>query len=398
MLFLRLWNYVRGYVIIIVEGYFLEKFINICTHRQIFLWDLKRRKNSEMSMKVSIKGFRMLRPVAKKSGCRIRIESKRGLPFTFNKYRRRKAFAAGAACFAIILYILSSFVWAVEISGNEKIDANLVSEKLAELGVKPGVIKFGINTDKVVNDMMLGIEDLSWMSITVKGTKVKVHLAERRVPPLLVDKNEPCDIIAAKDGVISEMIVKDGQEAVKEGDTVKAGQLLISGRVKIRNEVEKVRLVRAIGSVKARTWYEQDCPVETELLEKERTGLYKDQLSLVLFNKRINLFHGEVKFDNYDKIELKKRLALGEDYVLPFEYVIDQYYENRYTKRELTQEEAGSLAADNALKILNGSIPEDAEKVKTSLSFVAGEGSELLARVTVECIEEIGITSKIGGN
>jgi len=34
MLIFRLWNYIRGYVIIFVEGYFLEKFVNICTRRQ----------------------------------------------------------------------------------------------------------------------------------------------------------------------------------------------------------------------------------------------------------------------------------------------------------------------------------------------------------------------------
>lgn len=43
-MFLRLWNYIKGYVIIFVEGYFLEKFVNICTRRQIFLWDIKKKK------------------------------------------------------------------------------------------------------------------------------------------------------------------------------------------------------------------------------------------------------------------------------------------------------------------------------------------------------------------
>ena len=67
MLLFRLWNYIRGYVIIVVEGYFLEKFVNICTRRQILLFDISRQKNSKMTLKVSIKGFRMLRPIAKKT-------------------------------------------------------------------------------------------------------------------------------------------------------------------------------------------------------------------------------------------------------------------------------------------------------------------------------------------
>jgi len=58
MLIFRLWNYIRGYVIIFVEGYFLEKFVNICTRRQILLWDIQRDRNSKMTLKVSIRALR----------------------------------------------------------------------------------------------------------------------------------------------------------------------------------------------------------------------------------------------------------------------------------------------------------------------------------------------------
>lgn len=44
MLVLRLWNYLRGYVIILIEGIFLEKFINICTRRKMYLWDIDKKK------------------------------------------------------------------------------------------------------------------------------------------------------------------------------------------------------------------------------------------------------------------------------------------------------------------------------------------------------------------
>lgn len=115
MLMLKLWNYMRGYVIISVEGFFLEKFINICIRRKIFLWDIKKIKGNYMTLKVSIKAFKMLRPVAKKTKSRIRIIGKRGMPFVYSKYKGRKAFAAGGLFFVILIYILSSYIWAVEV-------------------------------------------------------------------------------------------------------------------------------------------------------------------------------------------------------------------------------------------------------------------------------------------
>lgn len=80
MLLIRLWNYIRGYVIILVEGYFLERFINICTYRQLFLWDIKRRSDFEMTLKISIKGFKTLRPISRKAQCRVRIIKKKAYP------------------------------------------------------------------------------------------------------------------------------------------------------------------------------------------------------------------------------------------------------------------------------------------------------------------------------
>jgi len=85
MLILRLWNYIRGYVIIIVKGYFLEKFINICTRRQILLWDIKMRGSGVMTLKISISGFKMLQPIARKTNCSVRIMHKRGLPIIFSR-------------------------------------------------------------------------------------------------------------------------------------------------------------------------------------------------------------------------------------------------------------------------------------------------------------------------
>jgi len=121
MLILRLWNYIRGYVIIIVEGYFLEKFINISTHRQLRLWNVKWQKNSKVIMNISIKDFRMLRPIAKRTRCRVHIIKKKGLAFILNRYKSRKAFVIGSVICVITFFLISSFVWDVSVTGNSKV-------------------------------------------------------------------------------------------------------------------------------------------------------------------------------------------------------------------------------------------------------------------------------------
>lgn len=386
----------RGYVIILVEGYFLEKFMNICTHRQIFLWDIKRHKSCVMTLKISIKGFKLLRPVARKSGCRVRIAAKRGVPFIFNRYRRRKTFAAGAVTFIAVLYLMSSFIWAVEVSGNQEIGTEVILERLSTYGIRPGVIKYGINTEKAVNELMLGIDELAWASMELKGTKVKVQVVERRIPPELVPRNEPCNIVARRDGVIKSVIVSDGLEMVKEGDTVVKGQVLISGSIPDKNEPEKLRQVHSIGTVKARTWYEGESPVTLRQSVRIRTGDYTDGYSLLFFGKRLHIYSAGVRFADYDKIEIKRELAFGEDMVFPFGIMIDRCYEIQPGYRELDEETARKEAENEAYEKATADIPEEAEITQVDTTIVQGENG-LMAKVTIECLEDIGVPERMGG-
>ena len=85
-------KYILGYVRISVEGYYIERFINICTTKQILLWDLKRENAITLHARVEVKNFKALRDICKKTKCKIKIESKNGLPFTIKKYKKRKFF------------------------------------------------------------------------------------------------------------------------------------------------------------------------------------------------------------------------------------------------------------------------------------------------------------------
>ncbi len=81
---IKTWNYLRGgYVIIKVEGGLtLERFLNLAAAKDIYLWDIKRINHTLLEMKVSTKGFRALKEVVRKVGCRVEVlDKKGGIPF-----------------------------------------------------------------------------------------------------------------------------------------------------------------------------------------------------------------------------------------------------------------------------------------------------------------------------
>ena len=395
MLIVNLWNYIRGYVIILIEGYFAEKFINICVHRQIYLWDLNKLNNNQIQLKISIKGFKSLRPIAKRTKCRVHIISKKGLPIVLSKYKKRKFFILGALVFILLLNFLTSFIWVIDVTGNEKIEKQIILESVYSSGIRPGIMKHTIDTDSVMEKLMMDISELAWIGIRIKGTTVKVEIVERVIPPTLVPVDEPCNIVAVRDGIIKSIIAKTGSDAVKPGATVKKGQILISGEVKAKAEQTPSKFVHAMGTVKARTWYEMRVAVETEIQNIERTGNVKGIYSISLFNKRYYFNNKTIPFNSFEFVETKKTLKISNDLILPFQLIIDKYYENTISQYTIDKDEARKNAAEKAYDKVKEQIPDTAEIVKDSIRYIP-DGENEIAEVIIECLEDIGITERIG--
>lgn len=389
----------RGYVIILVEGYFTERFLNICTRRQLFLWDVKRSSDTTMTLKMSIKGFKMLRPVAKKTHSRVKIISKNGMPFVINRYKKRKAFVLGALLFLVLINLVASFIWDIDVTGNKEIGRSEVIRELDGLGIKTGTLKFKVDPNKIANELMLKIDKLAWVGFEIKGTRVLVTLKERVMPPELVPKNIPCDIIAERDAIISSIVVKDGQGLVKNGDTVLKGQTLVTGVIKNKNEGEAPRLVHSLADIEARTWYESSSVTKLKIMEPVRTGRTKNNYRIKVFGKEIKVpFSDKIEFENYDKVELRNVLKIGEDFVLPLELLTDKYFENQMIERRLSIDEAKEIAYNDALKKLMDIIPEDAKIINKTVDYKQDGQESVTANIIIECLEDIGVAKEIGGN
>ncbi|HOJ81420.1 MAG TPA: sporulation protein YqfD, partial [Clostridiales bacterium] len=83
--------------------------------------------------------------------------------------------------------------------------------------------------------------------------------------------------------------------------------------------------------------------------------------------------------------------------VFPFEWVTVNYYEVATMEAHISEEDARETAAREAYEKALGRVPEEAEIVKENVYFTEQDG-KLTARAVLECIENIGIPSRIGGN
>jgi similar to stage IV sporulation protein len=208
-----------------------------------------------------------------------------------------------------------------------------------------------------------------------------------------------CDFnVPLKDGVITSIVAKEGLETVKVGDTVTKGQLLITGTIEnSRNKEAPPLMVHSMGTVKARTWYQASTAVEQTVVNKQKTGSQKEMYSLVLFTKKYKLFHSKNPYNNYDHVEIRKKLTIGNNFVLPFEWAVDQYLEYNLQQCTIDIDTAKKNASEKAIELAKQQLPKGAAIVKSDVTFVEQQNGTITAMATIECIENIGVTQRIGG-
>lgn len=227
MIFKILLSYICGYVNISVEGYFIERFINMCISKRILLWNTKREKSTYLQTNISIKDFKRIKEIAKKTKCRININKKKGLPFMLNKYKKRKIFVLALLVIIISILATSRYIWNIEIIGNEKINTEEILQQLNEKGIVIGAEKSKIDPEEIIRKIRLKRDDIAWMSIDLNGTNAIIKIVENTEKPEILDKNDYCNIVANKSGVITKINARTGTPVVKIGDVVTKDTILV---------------------------------------------------------------------------------------------------------------------------------------------------------------------------
>jgi similar to stage IV sporulation protein len=180
--------------------------------------------------------------------------------------------------------------------------------------------------------LQLDFADIAWANAHTKGTRTTITISESLPPKPLIDKDTPCHIVAAKDGVISGMVTGSGKPVVRRHDVVKQGELLVSGILTHQSDLhgESLSYVHAYAEVWAKRFTPVHFFIPFEYTEKAYTGRSKTRYSVQLLfagNRQLNLPGGGISFDAYDKITRHRQPGVSGDYPLPFVWIATRYDE-----------------------------------------------------------------------
>ncbi|MCY0877129.1 MAG: sporulation protein YqfD [Firmicutes bacterium] len=261
----RVAEWITGYVRVRVVDDPDRRVLGALIERRAQLWDVRsERDNGEYTCCVTLTDIRLLLAVARRHRAKIRFGRKSGVPFLLWRASRRKVFLAGGLLFTILLYVLSSFVWHVEIDGTDQPEA--VASALQKLHVRPGTALYQIlDQDSLQLALLDQLPQIAWVGVRIQGTAVYVHVIPRvaSADPVV---HKPQSIVAAVPGVVSSVLADSGLPLVKPGQFVTPGTVLISG------SLLDGKAVYAKGTVRALVWYRSQLELPERLAVAGITG------------------------------------------------------------------------------------------------------------------------------
>ena len=392
MFFKILLNYITGYINIKVESFFLERFINICISKNIFLWNIKRKKSTIMYANISIKDFKRLKNIAKKTKSKVKIENKKGIPFLLYKYRKRKLFLIFFAIMIIGLIVTSNFIWNIEITGNVNISKEEIMQSLNNNGLKIGTNKNKIDTNIIINNIRLQRDDIAWIGINIKGTNAIIEIKESDKAPEIINQDEYCNIISDKQATITKISVQNGTAVVNVGDIVKPGDVLVAGY--LEGKYTGTRYVHAQADIQAKVWYSKKEKFYFNQEIQVPTGATETKYSINFNNFKINFYKTLSKFKKYDTINESKKLMLFSNLYLPIEIIKTTNSEYKKENVTYTEQELIEIASKKLEEDLQNQIYNKNNIINKQVNIYPNSGY-IEVEVIYEVLENIGNKEKI---
>lgn len=386
----RIYEKLRGRLRVEVCGAYVEGLLNAAALEAVELWEIECVDDYTLRLNIYEPDFPRFRALAEKCMCELKVLSARGGSRDRKLIKRRWGLLAFLAVSALLLLVSSLFVWEIEVVGNEKLSRGQVLRALSRSGVDLGTYRYSVSADLVRSSMMQQLPELGWMTVNINGSRAVAVIVERQEKPEIYAQSDPADIVAAETGIIKRMSVENGKPAVKQGDSVLEGELLVSGLMDSLSSGSK--FVRAKAKVMADTWHELSavCPAEEEV--KEPGFLSRSRFALVFGKRRINLYFDSGKaIDGCDKIIHEYKLGVEGLFALPVTLVREELipYETELQP---------SYDRDAMARQLEKQLLEGMDGEVLSRSFSEGESGGLyVLTLRSHCLEDIALAVDMPG-
>lgn len=395
-------GWLLGEVTATVTGPAPEEFLNRCVRMGLDLWTMRRISPEALEVQILGRRYPRLCQAAAEAGCELTNVRRRGLPFFLKGFRRRYALLAGLALCLVLLSLGSRTILTIDVTGNETISDGEILSQLRLCGVGVGTYGPSIPIRTVENRMLLTMDQLSFFSLNLHGTRAEVVVREADPAPELEEERKPADVVSSATGIITQMEPWSGDAQFQEGDAVLEGETLISAQMVMDPpallELDLgTMLVRAEGRVMAHTWHTCTAQIDLNAPGKTYTGQEITRYSLGLMGHRMNFYQNSgIPYPKYDTIiHYKSWMAPGGG-GLPVVWEKETIREYTVSPVSLDPDRAEELLKTRLLEALKDSM--DQGTVLQTDYQTQRDGDVLTVTLLAQCTEQIGRTRELDTN
>ena len=345
---IKFFNWFFGYVVFTFSGGFTDGFINRCYHEKINIKDISA-ENGVLTARCSIGAYKRLHKIAFRSGGKVKLVKKRGLPFLLHPLKGRWGVFCGMLFFVLLVSFMGGFIWNITVIGNQTLETSKIVDYLAQNGFKTGVRWSETDKKNLEFAVMADFDRVAWISINRIGCLAQVEIRETTPKPEIENNNLITNVTAKKDGVIVKVTALGGWPAVQAGDAVTTGDLLISGVYEPEeySQPQKNHFARAHGSVIAKTNSRITVNIPREQSEKICTS-EKQYKTLYFFGLEIPM---SIKKEEENTVcEYQKKYLVFHDFRLPIGIYTEIRRSYTDTKRSISDDELRAAAKKELLE------------------------------------------------
>lgn len=388
-------NWLFGYMLLEISGEMKDRFINICSKKNILFWNMEK-KGEKIYGFISGRDYKVCLDYIEKTKVDIGILDKRGLPFLIKRYKKRYVFFLGVFLYFILVYGFTMFIWDINVSGDSVYTKEQIIKDIRENYVDIFTPKKDINCEDLEKILREKYSKVAWISCDIKGTSLNVKITETIDKNEIIKSDKPCNIVAIKDGILTDIVVRTGKNTRSKGDEVKKGDIIITGTVNIYNDYDELletNYVVADGDVYAIVEYEYQDEFDMYFYDKIYTGEERKSYDFVFDNTHIPL---GIKPDYalYDQVVTEHKLKLGSSVYLPvyFNVITTKEYE---TAPFLYSHEEAREKAKKRLDVFLEELQKKGVEILENNVTISISDDKCYARGTIVAKELIGVPQEL---
>ena len=380
-------SYFRSKVRVCVKGKNIERFLKRLHMKNIELYEIEYVKYDEANIIIQKTDYEKVEEI--KTIYEISITQVYGME-RIKQVLFKNKYMILAFCIGIVfLFVLTHTIFEVEVIHNSKEMRNLLQEELSLNGIdkwKP--VKSYQEIQKIKNIILEKYKDkIEWLEIENVGTKYIVRLEERIV------MEEPIqyplqDIVSKKSAILLRIEAESGEIIKNINDYVKAGDTVISGNIKLNEEMKQQ--VAANGKIYGEVWYKSTVEYPLSYYEEKETGKKNNVYTYQFLNKRIELLN----FHSYKnkKIEAK---TIWKSNLFPISFARENQKEIVIIDETYSKEEAIEKAKEAAIKKIEDQLSEKEEIIRVQQLKVEENERTIVVELFFAVLEDITDTKPI---